>query len=179
MTNLKDRQPENLNDLQDNKFLVTFDRIPTVAFKCVRANIPGVSADMPRQITPRVDSPLPGTKFTFEMFKMDFIVNEDLKNWLEIYKWINHYSGAQDPKDYLKLRREARIGDIRPQYSSCTLHVNTDLNHGNLVVDFNLMFPTNLTGIQFDSTINDIRPVVCSATFAYTDYNITFTGLPK
>ena len=179
MTILKDRQPENLNDLQTNKFIVVFDRIPTVAFKCVRVNLPGVSADSPDHITPSRDAPLPGTKFTYDMFTMDFIVDEDLKNWLEIYRWINHYTGAQVPTDYQKLRRERAIGDVRPQYSSCSLQIKTDLNHPNICVHFNLMFPVKLSGIQFDSTITDISPIVATATFGYTDYDISFVGKPK
>lgn len=172
-----DRQPENLNYLQENKFIVTFTRIPHVQFLCNKVNLPGIRSDRPQQVTMGRDAPLPGSKASYDEFSMQFYVDEDLVSWLEIYNWIHDYSTIRGSKYYSRLNDYSNhSGNGQPQYSDCSLMILDDRNYPKYRVDFSYVFPTSVTGIQFDSTVTDIRPIYATAMFGYTDFSINFIG---
>ena len=43
------RAPQNTNYLQPSKFLLSFDRMPTVQYFCQEVNLPGVSMGQAKQ----------------------------------------------------------------------------------------------------------------------------------
>ena len=76
--------PDEINQLNVVSFTTNFSILPNVDFFCQRVNIPAVNLGVYRQPTPLSDAPTEGDKIDFEQFAMNFIVNEDLSNYLEI-----------------------------------------------------------------------------------------------
>lgn len=178
MPNLKNRQPDNINLLQQNKFTVTFERIPTVQFFCQSVNLPGITSDLPTQYMPGLNKRLPGSKATLEQFTMSFIVDENLRSWMEIYEWIKDYSTMKKSDDYGRLNQWKQGPKDRPQYSNAIVTINSNLNHPNIRIKFSEIFPSSLSGITFDSKTTDITTLEATATFQFTDYEIEFVGNP-
>ena len=80
------RTPENTNFLQPTKFLLTFDRIPTVQYFCQEANIPGISLPAITITSPVLDYHVTGNKLNYGTFNIDdcVLVSNQLGNFLAV-----------------------------------------------------------------------------------------------
>ena len=81
-------QPNEINQLNVVSFETNFTRLPNVNFFCQRINIPSIGLGLASQATPFSDIPVLGDKLLFEQLTLNFIVSEDLSNYLEIYNWL-------------------------------------------------------------------------------------------
>tara|TARA_Y100000287_G_scaffold37574_1_gene28498 strand:+ start:70 stop:345 length:276 start_codon:yes stop_codon:yes gene_type:complete len=81
-------QIENRNYLSPTGFKLSLYRSPSVAFFCNQANIPNLSLGIAEQPTYLRNIPIPGDKIDFGDLTIRFLVDEDLKNYMEIHKWI-------------------------------------------------------------------------------------------
>ena len=81
------RQPDVFDYSQSNQFRIYLPIFPTTEWFIVAANIPGITLGQATQPTPFVDMPLVGDKIDFENFDITFIVDEQLKNYMILYKF--------------------------------------------------------------------------------------------
>jgi hypothetical protein len=158
-------QPENRNKLTNNKFIFNIMRCPTFSYFCQRANIPELSMGVSIQSNPTaIDIKRPGTRHVFGDLLVSFVVDEEMKNWLEIYNWIRDLS--TDTRSY---------GDVLPEHQKTStgyLLVLSSAYRPILKVMFYNLFPISLSGIDFDSTLPSVDSVISSTTFNYTHYEI-------
>ena len=82
------RNPANPNYLHPNKFQLNFGRASNVQYFCQSVSVPGISMSEVLQTTPFVDLYRPGEKAIYDLLNVTFIVDEQLKAWLEIHDWI-------------------------------------------------------------------------------------------
>ena len=82
------RNPTNPNFLQPNKYQLNFGRAPNVRYFCQSLSVPGISLSEALQTTPFVDVYAPGEKAIYDLLNVTFIVDEELKSWIEIHDWI-------------------------------------------------------------------------------------------
>ena len=170
----------NRNFLSPVGFKFALKRSPAVAFFCNEANIPSLDLGVAAQPTYLKDVPLPGDKIQFGDLSLRFLVDEDLKNYMEIQKWMRGLGFPESLQEFDKFEKE---GDNRlPQryaqfgdqiYSDGTLQILSS----NLVAKFNVnfteLFPVSLTTLEFDATDTDIEYFTADVTFKYTMYDIT------
>ncbi len=157
-----DRQPENTNPLLITEFKFTMQRIPTVTYFCQSANIPSVSVGNVEQNTMFSPINLPGV-FRFEDLSLSFVVDETMKNWLEIYNWMRSTSNAEDFAEF----------ETQDQHlSDATLVITNSAMKGKLVANFRDCFPKSLSGIDFNSAVSDPEPIIATTTFGFTTYSI-------
>ena len=158
-------QPTNRNKLTNNKFLFIMNRCPSLTYFCQRANIPEVSTGISLQSNPTaIDIRRPGTRHIFGDLLIGFVVDENLKNWLEVYNWIRDLSTDT-----------YAIGDIlseKQKTAGAVLHILSSAYAPILQVKYYNIFPTALTAVEFDSTAIDSEVSIASATFSYTYYDI-------
>ena len=77
--------PDNPNYLSNISFRLTMQDAPNLTWFCQAVNVPGVSLEAIDVPTPYVTIPYSGAKVNFEELSVRFIVDEHLKNWIEIY----------------------------------------------------------------------------------------------
>ena len=158
-------QPENRNKLTNNKFVFLINRCPTFSYFCQKANIPEISMGVSLQSNPTaMDIKRPGTRHVFGDLSVTFVVDEDMKNWLEIYNWIRDLSN--DTNAYSDILREDQ------KTSSALLTVFNSAYKPIIKVYFYHLFPTSLSGIDFDATLPSVDAVAAAATFTFTHYEI-------
>jgi hypothetical protein len=169
--------PTNTNLLQASKFLMSFDRLPTMAYFCTEVNIPGVSTGAAVQVTPFIDAPIPGDKMVYDNFEIDFIVDEDLLGWEEILKWIKGYAFPESFDQYKNLSMQDRIqmGNPKPQYSDATLIAYSNKNNPIMQFQFQDIFPISVSDIKFDTKLDATNVISASAKFRFTNYTIVRT----
>ena len=69
---------------------------------CQSASIPEVSIGTRDIQTPVKDYTIPGDKMTYGDLQLKFLVNEDLDNYYEIYKWLKGLSNPKHQNQFLE-----------------------------------------------------------------------------
>ena len=172
------RTPNNTNFLQPTKFILTFDRIPTVQYFCQNANIPGVSISGANFATPLRDIPIAGNKLEYNEFNIKFIINEDISSWIELYNWFRSIAAPTSLSDRTNQNtlqtKSLKIPEKQPNYySSATLTIMSALNNPINKVSYYRMYPVSLSDINFDTTLSAETIITADATFRYEYFDIT------
>ena len=160
------RNPQNTNPLQATKFLLTFARIPNTQYFCQEVNLPGVTLGTVDRVTPFLDMFSPGTKLKYDDLNVDFVVDEELQSWKDMYNW---FTSIADP-DGFEGRDHNKELQKNEHFSDCTLTILTALNNPVLRVQFTNCFPLNMSGLQFDTKLDANHIITCNATFRYQSY---------
>ena len=178
IANALTNQLENKNFLSPIGFKFTLNRVNQVAFFGNEINIPAINLGVAEQPTYLKDIPLPGDKMTFEDLNLKFLVDEDLKNYMEIQNWMRGLGYPESLKEIYNWQRENPNLD-QPEgsqlnlYCDATLIILNSSNLGNFKVNFRDVFPTSLSTLTFDATPVDIDYFTAEVSFKYTIYDIT------
>ena len=165
--------PDNLNYLSNISFRLTMEDAPSLTWFCQGASIPGVSVDAIEIFNPHATVPVAGSRVSFEELSIRFIVDEHLKNWIEIYDRIIALGLAEGHEKYRKLKAggtnpTARGGTI----STIVLTLLTSAMNPQMEFHFYDAFPINVSSIEFDSSAADLEFFQATATFRYTNYEV-------
>ena len=164
--------PDSKNFLSPVGFKFIIQRIPTVEFFCQTVNIPEISIGS-RQIETRVKAyDVPGDKMTFGDLNLTFLINENMDNYYEVYKWMKglanprheneffeYLAGVDEPgrqSNFEKATTDARLLVLDSNFNTITTTVFMDL------------FPVSLSGVRFSADPTDINYVTADVTFKYT-----------
>ena len=160
------RSPENTNLLQSTKFLLTFDRIRTTQYFCQTVNLPGVSLGEVSRATPFLDMYSPGTKLTYDPLVVEFILDEELQGWKNLYDW---FLTMADPDGFEK-RDGSRELQTNKHFSDATLSILSGLNNPLVRIHYVNLFPLSISDIRFDTTQSADTILTATATFRYQSY---------
>jgi len=163
------RQPDTNNYLASNYFRLEITRLPTVTYFCQTASIPALNITPAEQPSPFGTYPkVVGGRYSFEDLTVTFIVDEQMKNWLEVFRWMESL-GAMENYDTIIKQKDF--------FSDISLTIMNSAYKGKYEVRFKNAFPISLAGIEFNSSSMDNEPIISSATFTYDSYNITALNL--
>ena len=154
-------QPRNRNFLTPIGFRLDLEIFDGVDFFCQSASIPELSSPFAEVPTPYRNVPIVSSGGTnFGDLVLRFIIDEDLVNYKSIHDWIRKYTLVDGRSDEADL------------YSSARLFILTSHSNSSHYVEFNNIFPINITGIPFDATVSDIEYLTAEVVFKYESYNI-------
>lgn len=148
--------PDNLNTLTSVQFKLDIKRLPNVSYFMQTAMLPGIDIDAPLQDQPRKNNQVTGSKITFEPLIVTFLVDEDMKNYYEIYRWIMEMM---------------RTDDERSNKTDASLHIMSGQMNTKHVARFVDLFPTSLTELSFGVNDMDSVTTVSTVTFNYAYYD--------
>jgi hypothetical protein len=154
------------NFLSPHGFRFVLQRAPNIEFFCQEANIPDISIEDITQPTPMQGIWRPGTKTVFSPIAITFTVDEEMENYKEIFHWITGLAPTKNSSVYDTLNKTEE-GIV----SDATLLILTSNHNEGLSVDFENIFPTTLSELQFRSTDADITYTTATATFRYTRFS--------
>ena len=167
-----DNTPTNRNFLSPLNFKFTLRRAPHVNFFLQKVNLPQVSINpTPTYSNPLIDIPLAGEFVTFSPLSINFRVDEDLQNYLEIFNWIKALGDYGRDGDYAKLQNAAPGSDYG-LYSDISLMVLSSTKMPNYEIVFMDAFPTTISAMTFNTTDNDVSYMEAQAEFRYTIFEI-------
>lgn len=166
-------EPEEKDLLQQNKSQLILNRISSTSFFLKKGSVPSLSVDILKQPTPFRTENWSGWKPKFEQsMTLEFLVNQDLDNWQEIYSWITEMAPPDNFNQYVKglekLGHNSQEQGLKK--SDGRLLVFNSLNRANYEFVFEDMFPINLGRLDFLMSSNDIMS--CQVTFAYSKYSL-------
>lgn len=156
---------DNKNLLSPIGFQFILSHSPNVDFFSNSVNIPTIDLGTAVQSTYLRDIAVPGDKLEYGDLVIQFLVDEDMKNYLEIYKWLMAL-GYPDTvgQAYDKYNRS---------YSDATLQILSSNFQVNAQINFEDMFPVSLSGLQFDATAGDVQYLTAEAVFKYKIFTVT------
>jgi hypothetical protein len=168
------KAPDNVNPLYLDKFKFAVKRLPATSFWCVSGNIPGVT-QTPIAV-PTMHNPIKvgGNKLQYEELTVGFRVDEDLKNWKELYDWIRGITApenAQQFKDLVETNALVSNTGYKPVFSDGTLMTLSNTTNFNVELTFKDLMPVTLSSIQMDQTTTG-QTIVATASFIYQSYDI-------
>ena len=144
-------QPKNMNPLADVQFKFDIAALPETSFFVQTASLPGITLSPMEIGLPQLQGFARSTgTISYEELTIAFLVDEYLKNWMEIYNWITG----------------------EPAYTSGVLTILSSSMNPTIEAHFKQLFPTSLTALQFDSTTTDPIYHQASVSFKYTEYTI-------
>lgn len=152
------------NSLNNNAFNFALNRLPNTMFRAVAVNLPGINVPAPEASHNQATQYFPGSNTEFETFQMTFIVDENLTNYEELYRWIiqQRFMENYEPRN----REESFL------VSDSTLITMTNASNPNRVIKFKDMFPISLGAINFDSRDQSLEPALCTADFRYSYFTL-------
>ena len=197
VTNSLTRQPTKLDYASPTQFKFSILKLPKVEYFCTSVNVPGIELSSGgQQGTTLKDIPLPGNKLTYEPLQMRFIVDENLENFQEIHGWL---VGLGYPRDHNEFQNLLTAGtdrfpsrstskssepgkdklptiDIGGTFSDATLTVLSSKNNAQVEIRFRDVYPTGLTGLQYDRQAADVDYLTATVSFNYLVYDFATVG---
>lgn len=162
--------PTNKNQLSQLGFQFRVQRLPTVNFFLTRATLPGLTGNAPRVSTPFNPLPVAYDKLTYNEFSVTFKVDEDMKNWMEIFDWM---VGIGFPTKFDERRLLVNnTGAGKGIFSDGNLTVMTSAKNPNTQYMFKNLIPTSLTDLDFTTQDMDVTYLEATVTFSYDYYTI-------
>ena len=192
ITNSYTRQPTKLDYASPTQFKFSVIKLPKVEYFCTAANLPGINLGTAEQITPLKDIPLPGDRLQYDTLTIQFLVDENLENYREIHGWL---VGLGYPRDHTEFQNLLASGtdrfpgrstavktepgkdrnataDTGGTYSDATLTVLSSKNNAQVEIRFRDVYPTGLTGLQYDQQANDVDYLTATVSFQYLVYDL-------
>ena len=163
-------EPTNKSFLSNNKYEFVIKRLPNLTFFVQQINLPGITLLNPSVNNPFVLTPLPGNQLVFGQLSANFIVDENMEAWTEIYYWITQL-GNPVTKDKIGTLTKTP-GKNNSITSDATLIIKTNANNPNKKISFYDLFPVEIGEINFTSIDSGQEFNTTSVTFGYTYYTI-------
>jgi hypothetical protein len=155
---------KQLNYLSGNRAVLNIAELPDTSFNIQNFSLPSLQLPAATHNSPYFDRPEYGDKIAWESLEAEFIVLEDMSNWLQAYNWIN---SVGSPRDRTKEFAKAPF-----KYSDATVTLYS--SHNNPLVRFKFIecVPTVLGGVRFNEVISETTTVTSFLTMEYLRYDV-------
>lgn len=164
-------QINSTNTFDHKDFQLVIKRIPHVEFFARRVTLPSVSCATAAVPHLAHSLQLHGDKIQYGLLSVDFTLDKDLNNWLEIHDWIVEYSKPDAYEQYSKTYpTDSQAHSAK--YSDGSVISSTNKYNPNLEFKFTGLFPISLSSIEIDTTQQSITPLSATVDFAFTQFNI-------
>lgn len=146
---------DNKNYLTPVGFRLTIDGVDfaNVQFFCTSANLPSLSLPEATGNFQRHAQFFPGDRFAYDPLNIRFLVDEDCKNYLEIFNWM-----------------QTAVTTNEPQFKDVTLSILSSHNNVRKQIKFISAFPTSLDGIEFNTQASDIEYMSVNCSLRYSRF---------
>lgn len=176
-----DNQPSNKNFLSPFGFKFSIKKTPNTNWFVQSINLPSIVLPRTDVSNPFVSIPLGGDHLQFGPLEVEFIVDEDLNNYSEIYDWL---IGIGFPDDFTQHKAIAQkipgknvggnvdIGSGTSILSDATLMILSSAMNPIIEINFVDLFPTSISDLSFNSQLSEVDYIKATASFAYRKFSL-------
>mgnify|MGYP003113747182 FL=1 len=164
------KQPDTNNFLNTNYFKLVFGRLPTMTYMCQSVSMPSFSlgsVEVPNTLG--VVPHLAGSRYTFGDLSVQFLIDEKMDNWVEMFNWMVSIANYESD---LPKRKGGEYIDPRDHHSDARILVTNSAFQPKKEIIFQDVLPISLGGWEFNSVDSDSTPVLGSATFTFTSMRV-------
>lgn len=163
------RNPSTPNLQSPLGFRFFVRRSPNVNYYVNKCNVPGVSLGPATHATPNLIIPEPGDHIQFEPLVVTFRVDEGMKNYFEISNWMKAIAGF-NPRELIKLAANPEWSGYGILSEIEVIVLNAQKNAIRNIF-YHRAWPTQLSTLQFDTTLETVDYVPATCVFYYMDYS--------
>lgn len=120
---------------------------------------------------PFVKIPYAGDHIDYNELAIEFAVDENLQNYLEIHNWLKALGKPDDFGEYATLAQVPQYTGLGLK-SDAVLMILDQKKLPNFIINFEDSFPTALSNIDFDVRDTEVRYLTASAVFVYTKFDL-------
>lgn len=153
MTQLTD----NFNMLSPTGFRVTIEspKFSNLEYFITTINLPTINLPEVSSGFKNYQGFVAGDTVTYDPLDVTFLIDEDMKNYTEVYNWIKSNANEAIPKKH----------DI-------ILSIMSSHNNLNKQIKFTNALPTSLVGVEFTTQATDIEYLQSTISFRYDYFEI-------
>jgi|APGre2960657404_1045060.scaffolds.fasta_scaffold41028_2 hypothetical protein len=158
------RPSDNTNLGIPQNFRFGIKKIPTFSYfvQTVALNEVGSEPiDIPSTLGPNIKLPNSTARITY--FTVTFLVNETMRNYYEILKWLRE---ATPYKDF------SEVKPVKDIWEEAVLIYFTNKKNPYKRIVMQGVFPTELSGLEFNYSDTENKPLIATAKFTLNDYII-------
>ena len=139
------------------QFKINSGRYANIEYFCIAASLPSVNLPSVPVPFKGVNLSATGDKLQFEDLTLRINVTENMENYIETFNWINTI---------------LQTGTAEDHKEDGTLMILSSHNNVNKQIEFKGLFPTGITGVEFNTQTTDVDFVQVDITFSYTYFEI-------
>ena len=166
-----DRLPTNKNFLSPLGFQFTIYKTPNVNYFVQAAAIPSLSLGRSEVSTPLSKLKFPGDKVDYGDLTITFRVDEELRNYKELFNWMIALGKPESFGQYGEIAAQPIGQGVQ---SDATLIIMSSARNPIVEVSFKNLYPVSLSEINFNTQLNDVDYIDCIASFAYERFTINY-----
>jgi hypothetical protein len=149
-------------------FKFQIKKLPTFVDYVQSINFPGVVMGETEGVpNPFQRLVVPGEHMTFRKISAEFKLDADLKNYTEIFDWIQGLGKPDNFDQYKNLYDQGLGSGTQVDANILILDAN---GQPNIRFDFYDVYPTDLSGFKLDYTLSDVEYITAEAEFSYREY---------
>lgn len=177
-----DRQPDNLDLARPTQFRFSILKIPNTEYFVTEANLPGIAFSGDAVLNTRFTTlPMMGDTVNYEPLELSFNVQENLSNWREIHDWMTGIGFPESTKQFedaivdaakTKNTVATRTANLSSLTSDAVLTIMTNKNNPTIRIIFKNVYPTSLSGLNFDTKDTDAMGLNATVTMNYDFYSL-------
>lgn len=166
-------QPDNKNFLSPIGFQFSVQKLPHVNYFCTSASIPDITMGNVDAENMFIKLPIPGDKLSFGQLSLNFRIDEDMKNFTEIYDWMVSIGYPDNFAQRVPQQRANAFAEAgNSVYSDASMIVTTNQYKPNIEIKFTDLYPIQLSSVDFNIEETDVQYLIGSAVFAYRKYEL-------
>lgn len=163
----------NKNMLSPVGFSFHIKKLPEFNFFVQSVTLPGVNLPIFEQPTPFKAVPRYGDHLQYGEVTVNFKINEDLGNYIEIYNWLVGLAFPDNFDQYKDLAEPNKQLTGDGLESDAYLMIMSSAMNPIMKIDFEDIFPTSLGDISLDSRDSGIEYIETTASFKFLRYTFT------
>lgn len=161
----------NTNFLPIVGFKFSISRLPTTNYFIQAVNVPGVELGITQIDTPFIKYPVQGDHIKYRDLTLTFRIDEDMKNYQEIYNWIIGLGFPDNFNQYKQFKQTSATAGEGLK-SDATLLIQNSARVPNIEIKFTDIFPRSLSDIIMDVRDTSIQYGEATAVFKFRGMQI-------
>ena len=145
------------NSLSQLNFKLKLNTTPELEFRVQSVVIPGLNLGTIEIPTPFVVIPEPGN-LSYEQVTVNFMVGEDMKDYMEIFDWMVGLGGPDG------------LGTYERKFIDGSIFILNSSQKPLKNIRFKDMYPVSLSDLTFDSTLSEIQYATATASFRFSRF---------
>jgi len=169
--------PGMLNAQQSGQnYYFVIEKFPEASYTVTEVSTPDVSLGKIEIKTPYLSVMKPGTSLSFSDLRLTFIVDEDLSNYRQLFKWLLLLKEYDIMIPAQRVEAQARMEDLSGTLntslkSDCDLHILTNKKNENLIFRFKECWPYSLGSIALSTKVGP-ETITCSLSMAFDEFSL-------
>jgi len=161
---------DNLNYLQPTGFRVVIDRenYPNLEFFAQTVNHPDITLSAPTLPYSRFENVgMPGDTVSLSELSISFILDEDLKSYIELYNWVEYMTNENFVSEG---GRGQRSPNELPTQADISVSILSSHNNQTKRILYKACSPTSISGLQLTSVASSVEYLTFDVSFANSGF---------